>query len=219
MIGAAAVVIWCDVPLEAKAEFDDWHAHEHLPERLSIPGFLRGTRWESADGRNSYVHFYEVQSEATVTAGPYLDRLNDPTPWSRRMMAHHHNMVRSLCRVQARFGQGLGHALLSARFSPKAGEEAALERWLTAELLPSLPSRKGLVGAQLLRRVAPPAQTTEQKLRGKDESADWIVLIHGYSADAVASVDLRAGELRATVRSYNLACLLTAADVGAGGAA
>jgi hypothetical protein len=212
MPGSAAVAIWCDVGFDIKDEFDDWHAHEHLPERLAIPGFLRGSRWVSSDGRNGYFMLYEAQSESTVTAGPYLERLNDPTPWSRKMMSHHLNMMRSLCRVQARFGAGLGHALLTARFAPQAGQEEALERWLTADLLPSLPSRKGLVAAQLLRRIvppAPPAQTVEQKMRGNDASADWIVLVHGYSADALAAVDLR----DAAVRSYGLACLLTAADV------
>lgn len=37
MLGAAAVAIWCDVALEVKDEYDDWHAHEHMPER---PGSL-----------------------------------------------------------------------------------------------------------------------------------------------------------------------------------
>ena len=50
MLGAAAVAIWCEVAPEIREEFDDWHAHEHMPERLAIPGFLRGSRWVSADG-------------------------------------------------------------------------------------------------------------------------------------------------------------------------
>ena len=33
-----------DIAADAIAEHDDWHTHEHLPERLAIPGFLRGTR-------------------------------------------------------------------------------------------------------------------------------------------------------------------------------
>jgi hypothetical protein len=213
MPGAAAVVIWCDVEFGIKDEFDDWHAHEHMPERLSIPGFLRASRWVSGDGRNGYFMLYEAQDEATVTAGPYLQRLNDPTPWSRKMMPHHRNMVRSLCRVHVSFGAGLGHALLTARFAPEPGQAEPLERWLSAELLPSLP-RKGIVAAQLLRRIGQPAgsPTTEQQLRGGDASADWIVLVHGYSADALASVGLR----NAVARSYGLACLMTAADVRGG---
>jgi hypothetical protein len=212
---AAAVAIWCDVGFDAKDEFDDWHAHEHQPERLSIPGFLRGSRWVSTDGRNGYFMLYEAQSEATVTAGPYLERLNDPTPWSRKMMAHHGNMMRSLCRVQASFGAGLGRFLLTARFAPAPGEEGKLETML-AGLLPSLPARKGLMTARFLRGIPQKGgQTQEQKLRGGDATADWIVLISGYEAAAVAAVPLPG----AATRLYELACLMTAGDVGAGAAA
>ena len=45
MLGRAAVAMWWDVPPEVRAEWEDWHSHEHMPERLGIPGFLRGTRW------------------------------------------------------------------------------------------------------------------------------------------------------------------------------
>ena len=227
MLGNAAVAIWCDVAFEIKDEYDDWHAHEHMPERLSIPGFLRGTRWVSTDGRNAYCMLYEAQEEATVTGGRYLERLNDPTPWSRKMMAHHRNMVRSLCRVRARFGAGLGQFLLSVRCSPEPQERAGLESWLCAELLPGIPARKGCVTAHFLQNI--PARsaspTAEQKLRGGDAAADWIVLISGYAAEALESImasemneeNLAAHGARpgSAARCYGLACLMTASDVSA----
>lgn len=189
MRGEAAVAIWCDVEFEARDEFDDWHAHEHMPERLSIPGFRRGSRWV-ADAGTGYFMLYEAQSEATITRGPYVERLNDPTPWSRKMMPHHRNMMRSLCRVDATFGAGLGQALLTVRLSPNPRDADKLNAWLTKDLLPGMPSRKGLVAAHLLRNIArqDAAQTAEQKLRGGDATADWVMLVIGYRADAVASV-------------------------------
>jgi len=197
MLGKAAVTIWCDVSPEVREEFDDWHAHEHMPERLSIPGFLRGSRWVGDDGR--YFMLYETQSEATLTGAPYLERLNNPTPWSRKMMPHHRNMVRGLCRVEASFGGALGQALLTVRFSGESKLDLA-----------ALASRKGLVSAHLLRNIAhPPAQTTEQKLRGGDAAPDWIALVSGYSAEAVASV---AGELKGVAGLYRLAYILAATE-------
>lgn len=189
MLGKAAITIWCDVAPEVRDEFDDWHAHEHMPERLSIPGFRRGSRWVAEAG-TGYCMLYEAADEATITSGPYLERLNAPTPWSRKMMPHHRNMVRSPCRVEAAFGAGLGQALLTVRLSPNPADADRLGTWLTKELLPGLPSRKGLVAAHLLRNIARPdaAQTTEQKLRGGDAHADWVVLVAGYRTDAVASV-------------------------------
>ena len=87
MLGKAAVAMWWDIAPETKAEFEDWHTHEHMPERLAIPGFLRGTRWIALSGEPSYFVLYEAADLATLTAGPYLERLNDPTPWSRRNRA------------------------------------------------------------------------------------------------------------------------------------
>ena len=40
-----AMLLLFDVAADAVDEHDEWHTHEHMPERLAIPGFLRGTRW------------------------------------------------------------------------------------------------------------------------------------------------------------------------------
>ena len=194
MLGKAAVTIWCDVAPEVREEFDHWHAHEHMPERLSIPGFLRGSRWASDDG-GSYFILYEVESEATLASPSYLERLNNPTPWSRKMMPHHRNMVRGLCRVEATSGTALGHALLTVR------------SWSATTLdLAALASRQGIVAAHLLRSVGqPPPQTTEQKLRGGDASPDVVALVTGYNKAAVRA----AAVAGATSGLYRLAYVLT----------
>src|SRR5258705_12948895 len=97
MLGKAAVTIWCDVAPEVREEFDHWHAHEHMPERLSIPGFRRGSRWASADG-GCYFMRYEVGRAATLTSPASLERLTHPTAWSRNTSTHHRNTVRGLSR-------------------------------------------------------------------------------------------------------------------------
>jgi hypothetical protein len=193
MLGKAAVTIWCDVAPGVREEFDHWHAHEHMPERLSIPGFLRGSRWVSADG-GSYFILYELESEATLTGAAYLERLNNPTPWSRKMMPHHRNMVRGLCRVEASSGRARGQWLLTARC-----------RSTTTLDLASLASRKGIVAAHLLRAIGTPPQTAEQKLRGGDASPDGVALVTGYEEAAVRAAAI-AG---ATVGLYRLAYILS----------
>lgn len=175
MLGRAAVAMWWDIAPEMRVEWEDWHSHEHMPERLGIPGFLRGSRWISG---NSYFVLYEVEGMGTLTAGAYLDRLNAPTPWSRKLMPHHRNMVRSLCHVRATFGHGLGGYMATLR----------LEHGLPAQALSALPQQQGLVGAFLLeaQSMAGAPQTTEQKIRGgADAEARWVGLIAGYNEDAV----------------------------------
>ena len=170
MKGKAAVVIWCDVDPAIRPEFEEWHSTEHIPERVAIPGFLRGSRWVSGD---SFFMMYELDDPATLTGAAYLERLNNPTPWSRKMMPHHRNMVRALCAVRASHGQGLPQAMATIRFTPRAD-------------LTQLPAGKGITGAHLLQaQPMPGTQTTEQKIRGGDATADWVLLVGGYDAQAV----------------------------------
>lgn len=187
MLGRAAVAMWWNVAPEMQEEFEDWHTHEHMPERLAIPGFLRGTRWRAAGEAPSYFILYEVARVSVLTGPGYMARLNDPTPWSRKMMPHHRNMVRSLCRVEASSGAAAAQDMLTVRFSTQAGAQERLKTWLL-EILPTLPSRKGLVAAHLLVDAARTELTAEQKIRGGDGTADWVVLVNGYDAGAVAGV-------------------------------
>lgn len=62
LLGSAAMLLGFDVVPEAMAEHDRRHTHEHMPERLSIPGFLRGTRWCALRGAPHYMVLYEVES-------------------------------------------------------------------------------------------------------------------------------------------------------------
>ena len=196
MPGAAAVTIWCDVAAAVRDEFEDWHTREHMPERLAIPGFLRGTRWRS-EPPGSFFILYELDSAATLAGPAYLARLNDPTPWSRKMMPHHRNMVRSLCLVREHYGDGLPHAMATVRFSGK--------------FTPKLPRRTGVTSAVYLEAqpVSAP-QTTEQKIRGGDASADRVVLIGGYDADAVKAATLEIEPPDAVAGIYRLAYSLSA---------
>ena len=50
LLGRAALAMWWDIAPHVRADFEDWHAHEHFAERLGLPGFRRATRWRSASG-------------------------------------------------------------------------------------------------------------------------------------------------------------------------
>jgi len=189
LLGQAALAMWFDMEPARRVEFEHWHSHEHFPERLRIPGFLRGSRWQSAAGDDGYFVMYEVERHATLTSPHYLARLNDPTPWSTTLMPHHRNMVRSQCRTVATFGGGIARSMLTVRLAPAVGRADQLRAYLTAWLR-QLPQRPGITGAHLLQTETPAAALTkEQKIRGGDAVADWIALVSGYEMHALE--DLR----------------------------
>jgi hypothetical protein len=197
LLGKAAVAMWWSVRPEQRTEFGDWHSHEHFPERMSIPGFRRGSRWTSTTDSEGFFVLYELEHYDVLTSRGYLDRLNAPTPWSTKMMPHHLGMIRSQCRIVASFGGGVATSLATIRLSPNAGREATLQTRLS-ETLGALAQTPGLTGAHLLLTDTPrtSAPTTEQQIRGKDGAADWIVLLSGYDASVVE--DMIAGRFSAS---------------------
>ena len=197
LLGSAAIAMWWDVAPAHRAEFEDWHSHEHFPERLRIPGFLRGSRWSSATENEGFFVIYELDAYDTLTSAHYLERLNNPTPWSVKMMPHHRNMVRSQCRIMDSYGGGITGSLVTVRLSPETDQADAI-RGALQNVLGKIPNKVGLTSGHLLRTQTPrAAQTKEQQIRGgTDAVADWIVLAFGY--DARALEDLSSGELAST---------------------
>jgi hypothetical protein len=226
LLGQANVAMWWNVRPEQRSEFGDWHSHEHFPERMSIPGFRRGSRWTSTLDTESFFVLYELDQYETLTSKGYLDRLNAPTPWSTKMMPHHLNMVRSQCRVAASFGGGVATSLATIRLSPETTKVDGLKTALV-ETLCELASKPGLTGAHLLITDTPKtsAPTTEQQIRGSDGAADWIVLLSGYDTETLqvaVSNQLSAPALHragarenSTMGRYKLAFTMTPQDVAA----
>lgn len=196
LLGTAALAMWWNIDEQALGEFAHWHAHEHFPERLGIAGFRRATRWREAGGGPGVFVVYELQDHGVLSSPDYLSRLNAPTPWSARMMPLHRDMVRSQCEVLASRGALTAQHALTLRLSPASAGSADALRATLGALVEALPARPGLAGAHLLRHRAPAiAPTTEQKIRGADRVADWVLVIAAYGADELQA--LAQGELSA----------------------
>jgi hypothetical protein len=188
LLGNAAMLLLFDIVQDAIPEHDEWHTHEHLPERLSIPGFVRGTRWVALNGQPRYFVMYEVEQLATLTSNAYLERLNNPSPWTSKMMPNYRGMTRGFCSVAGSFGSGMGHASILIRFSPAIESGSSLRKRLLQDILPQLPSRRGIGSLHLFEGALTPPMTNEQRIRGADAGIDWALLVTGYDQDALASL-------------------------------
>jgi hypothetical protein len=186
--GSGALIAWHDVEEGREAEYLDWHAHEHMKERLAIPGFLQGRRYSVVGSGPQFLILYTVADPNVFTSQTYLEHLNHPTDWTQRVMPALRNMNRSLCRVAASSGFGAGCWLQTTRFSPEHGRDAHLRGILMCEAQ-SLSHQRGVCGARLLiaDQDRNKAQTRETALRaGPDTVADWVLLVEGYDETAVA---------------------------------
>ena len=184
--GEAAVVIWANVT--DGAAVDLWYAREHLQERLRIPGFLRARRYVPEIGSPNCFMIYELRDTSVLTSPDYLERLNNPTPWTREIMATAQSLDRTLCRVVHSHGIGIGPYLLTARIETLDGPGAELSAWIARSAV-SIAEQQGITGAHLLHRDTVGVDTKERQLRQRpDGSSDLVVLIEGYDPSAVAAV-------------------------------
>lgn len=200
--GEAFVAIWHDIVPEGKTEFYEWHNREHMPERLGVPGFRRGRRYIAERGAPEYFNLYEVDTAEVLTGPDYLRRLNSPTPWTRRALAHFRNVSRSLCRVGASYGIAQGGVILTWRLEAEGGGEEELGRYLALEALPAVCARVGVVGAHFGTADRPGSEimTEERKARaGPTLVPGWVVLVEGVSGaalEAAVEPDLAPASLR-----------------------
>ena len=224
LLGTAAILLSFDVDIEAIKEHDRWHTNEHLPERLSISGFCRGTRWVATAGDPRYMVLYEVESLEALASEAYLARLNNPTPWTTRIMLHYRGMTRGLCAVLGSFGYGQGGVAALIRFTAEEPNVTQLHRWLLEEVLPKVPQLVGLGSAHLLQGVQSAAMTNEQSIRGLDRGVDRALIVTGYDDNAVTAYAQQLcatgglssrGARELTSAIYRWGYSLTSAEIGA----
>jgi len=86
-------------PPAMEEEFNAWYDEEHLAERLAIPGFRSVQRWvaDVPRGAGKYLATYELDSPAVLTSAAYLERFENPTPWSKRCLGKTVVFKRWLC--------------------------------------------------------------------------------------------------------------------------
>jgi hypothetical protein len=172
MIGDGLLGIWFDVDAVDLDALNAWYPQEHMPERLSVPGFLRGRRYAAVGAGPGFFTCYETRDAAVLSSPAYLARLNNPTEWTRRSVTKFRHMARHAFRLLARSaGAGSEHDLLTVRIKPDSGRGPAVKEWLARDGLAAVAAVPGAGGcAFYVADAAGTSITTEErKLTGAHE--------------------------------------------------
>jgi hypothetical protein len=117
------LAIFNNVAPGREAEFEEWFQHEHLAERIAVPGFLVGRRHEAVSGWPRYFNFYVTESVGVLKSAAYLGCLDDPTPMTRTVMSEiFKDVIRTVCHRTLRLGTMRGTSVVTARFSESPDE-------------------------------------------------------------------------------------------------
>lgn len=194
--GTGLMAFWSDIDDDYLLRYQQWHNCEHVPERVSTPGFLRGRRYRDVSCAPHFLMMYETESPATLGSEPYLAKLNNPTPWTKEALVHFRNPARgiySLADTAGEEGEFCAGWLTSLRFN-LAGDVGPDEarRWLEA-----MASRPAIGRVQLWRADVATSGivTSERRIYGGSAAGDHLLLLveaerpHDEQGDVLGAAD------------------------------
>jgi hypothetical protein len=168
LLGPSVLGLWIDVDPPREKDFNEWYTAEHLKERVDVPGFIRGRRWEAVRGAPKYFTSYETEGAEVLRRDVYITLLNNPTSGTSTMLPHVRNGIRTAYRVVAMAGETDGVGVVTLRFDAEAGaENDVLQRYATL-VMPELMALSQ-VSSVVFCEAEPTATgilTTERKIGG-----------------------------------------------------
>ncbi len=193
LLGKGLLAIWNGIADSAEADFVRWHIREHIPERLGLPGFVRGRRYVAYQGHPKYFNFYETETPQTLESPAYRARLNAPTPWTQAVVKEFRDTSRTICEVVASIGMGEGAWIETIQIGAVQDRDA-FSRVMTSTSMQEVARWDGIVGVHFVRGVdgQTSTATAESTLRNHpDAKCEWILLIEAAERGFVEA--LRAG--------------------------
>jgi hypothetical protein len=147
-------------PAPMEEEFNAWYDSEHLPERLSIPGFDSARRWvapQAPAGSGKYLATYELDNPQVLQTPEYLAHVGDNfTPWSKRCLSRCVLFRRWACAqiFPGDAAPGLdASALFLACGDVPAEHETEFNKWYETEHIPLLSAVPGMLRARRFRAM------------------------------------------------------------------
>ena len=170
----AILVLWNDCAPEGRDHYERWYAREHILERVDVPGFRFGRRFESDTASPRFFTYYEVDSADVLRSPAYMERQQNPTPDTTKAMASFRNMNRTVCEVAAVAGVLSGSHVVTLRL-----EEPLLDITAARSYVEALALRDGVARVHLWTAadLQTPGSTREMKLREAPDQSIASVLV------------------------------------------
>ncbi|WP_346826114.1 hypothetical protein [Serratia inhibens] len=169
-----------DVAAQDEADFNQWYDREHVEERVRVPGFLSGTRYQALQGGRKYLGLYKTESLASFTSAAYRAAFTQQTPWSVASLDKMRDPMRRVCAVEAVTGQGCGSHLSIITLEP--AEPERLKDAIT-HLGSTLAEQPGFVRSSLL---APDVELSSPLPKESRENRRLLPMLLIESSSAVA---------------------------------
>jgi hypothetical protein len=184
--GTGLLMVWADIPADTEGEFNRWYNEEHLAERLAVPGFLSGARYEAVKGGPKHLAVYELESAAVLESPAYKAVQANPTPWTRRcspevigttFIRNVYTMIHPTTVTPGVAGSGMAPALQIGRMDVPPAVDAEFNDRYDTIYVPNYEKVPGVIRGRRYRAVTgTPAYLTLYEFEHPkvSESAAWL---------------------------------------------
>jgi len=193
-------------------EYEAWHAFEHVPERVGVPGFAWACRHVTGpglQGQPAYFTLYGLDSLDALHGPRYQELLDHPSEWSARMRGVLDDFRREPCEIVSCHGHSAASRLATLQVRVASAPALAdITRQLEA-----LVQSGGAVSACLGRVDRRSTHPLSRAPAGQDGIDAVILLQHLRDGPLQAAVQVLRLSLRAPVAFYELQSLVHQRDL------
>jgi hypothetical protein len=135
------LAVCADIDEDYRVEYEKFLSCEHMADRVTLPGFHVGHRYQGIGNAPVFFIFYETSDSQVLGSKPYLHSLNNPSPWTRESIRHLRNTVRTIYSLLATEGKRPpmeAPYLFVHRFNAEPASERDVIRWYGEECLPAV---------------------------------------------------------------------------------
>ena len=191
LLGKGALLNWGGVLPKHDFDYNLWHSLEHMPERMSVKGFLRAFRCVGLKGTNDndkYFMMYDVKNKDILSSKQYLNRLNNPTDWTSKILSKYICPSRAICEVikTKSLTSGLSGFFVTIRYLSKNNEIKKFDN-----ISDAIMSKNGIISIHCFQsdKEISLLKTKEKVIRSsqgnEDEIIDYAVVIECLNVNKV----------------------------------
>jgi hypothetical protein len=158
--GRGIFLVYTDIDPVHEDEFNAWYNTEHLPELLSLPGFLDAARYVAYKGVPRYLAVYELEGAEALKTAEFQKWRANPSPWSRRISPTVIGKNLSRAVGQQIFpaepeqpDRGMAPALQIGRMSVPESVDQEWNDWYNNEYIPGYRKVPGVIYARRYRII------------------------------------------------------------------
>jgi hypothetical protein len=175
------LAIWCEIATTDLVDYHNWQTQEHIADRIYSPGFLGMRLFTGVDNPRAHFFLYATESAAVLSSPSYLNIVNNPSCWTKRLMPRFGRFNRAAGEKLVKIGRGFGSHVLASRVRT---DDRQLDAAETKDALRCFINLPDTIGVRLLATdLAATAINSEEKvLRGSIEGDfNYLLVVEALS--------------------------------------